>query len=192
MDTLPRRMKRLLPLLLVTATALVGAGCGAEHGPAGRTAAETEGLYLDLAGAKYQIQMSRQLNPADREDRDYLVGLPANTPEPAGDETWFGIFLRVENVSEQPVTPAGEFEIVDTEEQIYRPVTLDREANPFAYAPEPIAPKELLPHRDSAAGNGPTNGSLVLFKLPMDAFANRPLIFKIHGESGEVEVDIDL
>jgi hypothetical protein len=186
-------MKRHFAAVLVCAAALAGAGCGSEHGPEGRTAAETEGLYLDLAGAKYQIQMSRQLNPADQEDRGYLSGLPENVDDPSADETYFGIFLRVENVTEsETVEPARDFVIEDTEERIYRPIPLDTESNPFAYEPEPIPPKEILPHRDSVAGNGPTNGSLILFRLPYDSFANRPLIFKVMGEEGEIEVDIDL
>jgi hypothetical protein len=186
-------MKRLLAVILVFAATLVGFGCGADHGPAGRTEAETEGLYLDLAGAKYQIQMSRQLNPRDVEDRDYLLGLPQGVDtDPAADQTWFGIFLRVENVTDRTVDPARDFEIEDTEERTYRPIPLDRQSNPFAYEPHPIAPGRLLPDRDSAAGNGPTNGSLLLFRLPFDAFANRPLVFKVKGEEGSIEVDIDL
>lgn len=184
-------MKRpLLALSLVAA--LVAGGCGAEHGPEGRTAAETEGLYLDLAGAKYQIQMSRQLNEADKEDKGYLKGLPEGTEAPGADETWFGIFLRVENVTDETIVPADEFEIVDTEGKVFKPIELDPESNPFAYEPEPIAPDELLPHADSVAGAGLTNGALVLFKLPYEAFDNRPLIFEIHGDERTVEVDIDL
>jgi hypothetical protein len=101
--------------------------------------------------------------------------------------------MRVENVTEaDTVEPAREFVIQDTEEKTYRPIPIDVEANPFAYAPEPIPPKVILPLRDSLAGQGPTNGSLILFRLPLDAFANRPLVFKVLGEEGEIEVDIDL
>lgn len=183
-------MKRLLPIVLVLVAALLAGGCGS--GGQGRTEAETEGLYLDLAGAKYQIQMSRQLNPADPEDVSYLRGLPVGTAEPDRDETWFGIFLRVQNVTDETVRPAREFVITDTEERTYRPVPLDDEENAFAYEPEPIPPKEILPRSDSVAGQGPTAGALVLFKLPVDAFANRPLLFHILGEEGERVVDIDL
>ena len=57
----------------------------------------TEGAYLDLAGMKYQVQISRQLNPASIEDRYYLIGLPANDRQlPVGQE-WFAVFVRVEN-----------------------------------------------------------------------------------------------
>ena len=35
----------------------------------------TEGTYLDLGGLKYQVQISRLLNPSSIEDRAYLVGL---------------------------------------------------------------------------------------------------------------------
>ena len=44
--------------------------------------AETEGIYLDVGDLKYQVQISRELNPADIEDRDYLKGLPAGDAQP--------------------------------------------------------------------------------------------------------------
>ena len=44
-----------------------------------RTSAETEGIYLDLGDLKYQVQISRCLNPADTEDSSYLRGLPAGS-----------------------------------------------------------------------------------------------------------------
>lgn len=185
-------MKRPAAVLLVLLCALAATGCGKEHGPSGVTVAETEGIYLDVDGAKYQIQMSRQLNPADVEDENYLSGLPEGIAAPKGDETWFGIWLRVENVSEKPVLAAREFEIEDTEERTYRPIPFDAEENPLVYSPATLPPGGLIPDPDSVAGQGPTQGSLVLFKLPIEAFANRPLVFKILGETGEAEVDIDL
>ena len=66
-------MRRLV-VLAAAALALAGAGCGDSEGV--KTTAETEGLYLNVNGLKYQIQMSRYMNPNDVEDSEYLVGLP--------------------------------------------------------------------------------------------------------------------
>ena len=86
--------RRLVTLLLVAVAALVVGACGNKesetlHG-------DTEGIYIDVGGLKYQVQISRVLNPTDREDRDYLVDLPAGE-QLAADENWFAVFMRVEN-----------------------------------------------------------------------------------------------
>ena len=60
-----------------------------------RSTATTEGAYVDVGDLKYQVQISRQLNPADVEDRDYLMGLAGATGSSAADEEWFAVFMRV-------------------------------------------------------------------------------------------------
>ena len=93
-------MARLIRIALATAlVAVVAGGCGTEE--EGRAlVAETEGLYLDVNGLKYQIEMSRYMNPNDVEDQEYLVGLPESSAPPTEDEIYFGVWVRVENVSE--------------------------------------------------------------------------------------------
>jgi hypothetical protein len=49
-------------LVIVAVLALVGCG----RGEGVLTTAETEGLYLDVGGLKYQVQLSRYMNPKDR------------------------------------------------------------------------------------------------------------------------------
>jgi hypothetical protein len=182
------------PLRILLATALVAlAGCGGGTGVV--TTAETEGLYLDINGLKYQIEMSRYMNPADVEDRQYLVGLPENTEPPAGDETWFGVWVRVENTSEDETRPAAsDWAIHDTQENVYRAIPLDGEINPFAFEPVDVPPKTVIPLADSAAGQGPIQGLLLLFKLKVDSLQNRPLelIFSNGGSGQEGTYDLDI
>jgi hypothetical protein len=157
--------------------------------------AETEGIYVTLGELKYQIQISRQLNAADIEDRAYLRGLPAGVGAPSRDETWFAIFIRVENDTEEPQFAAESFEIEDTQEKVYRPILLDERSNVFAYRPGPVAADGgLIPDPDSAAGQGAIQGSLLLFKVTNESLQNRPLEFRIRSarESGEATVDIDV
>ena len=85
------------------------------------------------------------MNAADVEDRAYLAGLPQSTAQPTGEETWFGVFLRVQNTTDKTIAPANDFEIVDTQENVYRPIPIDTNVNPFAYKPDPIAPQEPDP-----------------------------------------------
>jgi hypothetical protein len=183
------RLLRRSTLAVLAAAALAVSGCGgSEHL---KTSAETEGIYLDLAGMKYQIQMSRYLNASDVEDRDYLTGLPAGEA-PTGEETWFGIWMRVQNEGDEPLPAATEYEIHDTQEQVYRPIEIDPKANPFGYQGGTIAPRSVLPLPDSAAGNGPIQGSLLLFKVTNESLQNRPLEFKITQDGQTVTASIDV
>ena len=183
-------MRALLVLALVS---LVAVGCGRGEGV--QTTAETEGLYLDINGLKYQVQLSRYMNPEDVEDREYFVGLPETTPPAADDETWFGVWVRVENTSEDETRPAASnWEIHDTQENVYRPIPLDSEINPFAFEPVDVPPKTVIPLADSAAGQGPIQGSLLLFKLKVDSLQNRPLELKFSnggsGQEGTYDLDV--
>jgi hypothetical protein len=140
---------------------------------------------------KYQIQMSRYLNPSDVEDRDYLKGLPAGVQAGAG-EVWFGIWLRVENESDKALPAATEFTITDTQKQVYRPVPLDPNANAFGYQPVQVPGGTVVPLPDSAAANTPIQGALVLFKLKVDSLQNRPLELELTqgGETDTATIDV--
>ena len=76
------------------------------------------------------------LNPADIEDREYLDGPAAGTTPPPADEIWFGVFMRVENTTDEPL--AARRRVRDQRHRrrtMYRPVQLDPTTNPFAYQP---------------------------------------------------------
>jgi hypothetical protein len=175
-------MRRLV--LLLAALAVVAAGCGHEED---RTFAETEGIYLTIDGLDYQIQISRYMNPADVEDRDYFVGLPESTAEPAADETWFGVWIRVQNTTDEPLPSADTWEIHDTQDNIYRPIPVDTEINPWVYEAGEVPPQTVWPLADSAAGTGPTQGLLLIFKVKTESLQNRPLELRFsNGPQGEV------
>jgi hypothetical protein len=185
-------MARLIRIGLSTAlVALVAAGCGGSTGVV--TTAETEGLYLDINGLKYQIEMSRYMNPADVEDREYLVGLPEDTAQTTGEETWFGVWVRVENTSEDETRPSADvWEIHDTQENVYEPIAIDTAINPFAYEPVDVPPKTVIPLPSSAAGQGPIQGLMLLFKIRNESFQNRPLELVFSNGDGTQEGTYDL
>lgn len=186
------RPARLIAVAALLALAALFAGCGNKLET--RTQGATEGLYLDQDGLKYQVQISRYLNPNDVEDKTYLSGLPEGTAQPAGDETWFGVFMRVSNAGDKAITPANDFEIEDTQGNIYRPVPLDPKVNPFAYVADPVGPKSMIPVPDSIASEGVIKqGSLLLFKLKTDSLQNRPLELRFRKGSGSPNsVDLDV
>jgi len=179
---------RVLVLLALLA-ALAGCGNKLET----RTLGNTEGLYIDVGELKYQVQMSRLLNPSDVEDSAYLQQL-TGSPALSGNEAWFGVWMRVENTNSDKTLPtARDFSITDTQGHEFKPVPLGR--NPFAYAPSTLGPNKVSPAPNSVAGQGVQQGALILFKVTTDALANRPLELHIRnpsnaGEQGIVDLDV--
>jgi hypothetical protein len=178
-------LRRLALCLLAVAAAAAFAGCGNRIET--RTLGETEGIYIDVGELKYQVQLSRILNPDDLEDSAYLAGLPEGE-EATAEQAWFAIFLRVENTTGRRLAAAEDFEIVDTQENAFEPLALEN--NPFAYEPEALAPKGIIPNPDSIAGEGVIQGSLLLFKVDVDTLQNRPLEFRISSPKSADEVGI--
>jgi hypothetical protein len=186
-------MRRLLPTLAVAVLALSAAGCGNKEEKTLR--GDTEGSYLDLGGLKYQVQISRLLNPASIEDRAYLVGLNAGQRRLPAGQQWFGVFMRVENDGEaKNVRAATDFEIVDTQNNKFRPIQLAPQ-NVFAYRGGTLQPTDVVPPPDSPAGQSTIQGSLLLFKIPVSNFENRPLELDIRssaapGQTASVDLDV--
>jgi hypothetical protein len=183
-------MTRLALLSLAALAAIALSGCGNKVDTA--IVGETEGIYVGVDGLTYQVQISRILNPASNEDRAYLEGLPEEEAEPAGDEVWFGIFMRVENETDEELPAAEEFRIVDTQETEFEPLELDTEVNAFAYEPVPIGPGELLPEPNSPASDNTIQGSLLLFKMKVESLGNRPLELEIDSARGGDNAVVDL
>jgi hypothetical protein len=181
-------------VLLAAAVALVLAlgACGVKEDEI--THGETEGAYLDLGELKYQVQISRELNPADREDAGYLTDVPEEERELAPNETWFAIFMRVQNITDEPQPAAEEFEIRDTQGEVFEPLELGP-GNVFAYRPVEVPADQTIPQPDAPAAENTIQGSLVLFKIPFANLENRPLELEIRdpvAADRTVSVDLDI
>jgi hypothetical protein len=186
-------LRRITLLLAVALLAIPLAACGDKEKVI--THGDTEGVYLSVGNLRYQVQISRELNPADPEDRGYLIDIPG-ADQIAPNEAWFGVFMGAWNYSDDPGEAASSFEIKDTQGNVYTPVAIGPQ-NVFAWRPQVVEPGETLPIQDTAAANNPSvNGGLVLFKIKMESFNNRPLEFSIHGPEGaepaEASVDLDV
>jgi hypothetical protein len=184
-------LRRLLLPVLLLALAAAAAGCGNKEAEA--IVADTEGIWIDVGPLDYHIQGSRQLNPAQVPDDRYLSGLPEDEAQPGPEETWFAVWLRVENRTDQDVLTAEDFEIEDTEGKIFKPIDLDTTINAFAYEPRILTPEQVNPHPDSTQDFSSTQGAELLFKLPLTTIANRPLEFKItspEGDTAQVTLDV--
>jgi hypothetical protein len=184
--TSPRPLALLVCALLAVGVSACGQEAQDEGGFQTENAqvAETEGIYLELSEVKYQVQISRQLNPLLIDDRAYLDGVSAEDADLADDEVWFGIWMRVENETEEAIRTATRFTVVDTQENEYVPVAIDRR-NVFAYqGGERIEGEELYPNPNSPAGERQPNGALLLYRLKRFSLDNRPLELTIDDPAG--------
>jgi hypothetical protein len=182
------RPRLLLPVLAL-AVALALSACG-KQGES--RVGSTEAAYLDLEGMLYQVQISRELTPADPEDRGYLIGADEKSVRP--DESWFGVFMRVQNDGNRPLPSARDFELHDTQGNTWRPIALPAD-NMYAYRSVTVPPDKVVPLPDSPAGQSTIQGSLLLFKVPYANFQNRPLVLKVFdpvnpAQSAEVDLDV--
>src|SRR5215217_399741 len=94
-----------LPILLLLVCGVL-AGCGNDESRAvggeeqsRQTEGQSEAIYIPLGGLKYQVQISRVLNPFSREDAAYLSGVRGDLTALEQGRCWFGVFMRVENDS---------------------------------------------------------------------------------------------
>ena len=164
-------MKRMLLLCAVAALVLVAlTGCSKK-----RVLPTREGLPVKLNGLDYTVFITRELNIRDAEDRDYFQG-----PDPPPGTAYYGVFIQVCNdaKSSPPLTPVNDFRIVDTQGNTFSPTPL-RRGNIFAYVPHPLTAKKCLPVAGSIPSGSPTNGLMLLFRLPIATIENRPLDLEI-------------
>jgi hypothetical protein len=166
---------------LALAAALAVSACGASS-QRSAAAAENNGVYVTLDGISYQLQVSRELNQYATEDSQYLAGVSSSDATLSPDQIWYGVFLRAVNSSHRNQTSSATFKITDTQaSDDFTPV---QASNPYAWKAQTLAPGDTQPTPDSTASLGPTQGGLVLFKLPTAVYANRPLTLTIQGSGG--------
>jgi hypothetical protein len=182
---MPRRNRialSLLAALFVAVLALAVSACGYEN----ESKDVVEGEVVKLGDLKYQVIFSRFLNPNDNEDAAYLVG----QAHPQDGSHYFGVFLEVQNKSEETQTLADSFSIEDADHETYDAIPSE---SLYAF---PVGGKvesqEPIPALDSTPQQGPIEGSLVLFEIPETASQNRPLVLSIPGPDGPAEITLDL
>jgi hypothetical protein len=174
--------------------ALTAAGCG--DNPRENDASR-EGLPERVGEIDYNVYITRELNLRDVEDSGYYKG-----PEAGKGFALYGVFMTACNPTEDADTPnvptASDFTVVDTQGNRFKPLPM-ADDNVFAYRPTSLKHKACVPKDGSLAASAPTNGSLLIFKLPLDALENRPLDLEIvsppdpetgKGETGRIELDV--
>lgn len=175
----------LLPLLAMLALLVLVVGvsaCGYESD----SKEVDEGQSVELGELKYNVTFSRYLNPNDSEDEAYLVG---QEEAPEG-ETYFGVFFEVQNESDEPQVLPSTLTITDVDDQEFEVLPSESIfALPFDGE---VESEEQIPRLDTAAQQGPIEGSLAIFLLPEEASDNRPLTLHIEAAGEKAEVTLDL
>ena len=185
--------RRLLALTLL-AGALTGlAACGDKQATV--SAGESEAVFVTLGELQYQVQMSRQLNPADAGDSDLLAGIDPAESSLGAEDLWFGVWVRASNSGDSIASTADDFKIVDTRGEEFEPMLVE-ESNKLVFRKAPVqADGGQYPHPNSAAANLPTTGAVLIFKLPNLVLNYRPLELEIKssdlpGKKASVTLDV--
>jgi hypothetical protein len=174
------RLRRFRTLVCLLGAALGLSACGHSNHP---PTTENNGVYITAGPITYQLQVSRQLNQYATEDRQYITGLPTGQSSLGPTQLWYGVFLWAKNQTDRSQTTTNNFDIVDTEGSHYYPITVNAQANPYAWTAQSLTPGATEPAPDTTASFGPTQGSLLLFKLPASVYDNRPLTLEIRSPS---------
>lgn len=189
----PRRSTSAAFVSVVAALVLLSA-CG---GNPRANNASREGLPETVGKLDYNVYLTRELNLRDVEDSGYYQG-----PEAPPGFALYGVFLVACNPATSSSTPsipaATDFTIVDTQGNRFKPLPLPA-SNVFAYHARPLKQRACIPQPGSLAANTPSNGALLIFKLPLTTLENRPLDLEIVSppdavtgatETGRIELDV--
>ena len=190
----PRRATTTAFLCVLALAAALLTGCG--DNPRENDASR-EGLPEKIGGIDYNVYITRELNLRDVEDSGYYKG-----PEAPPGFALYGVFLTACNPEESATSPnvpaADDFTVIDTQGNRFRPQAIDP-SNIFAYKAVPLKHLACIPKRGTLASSGPTNGALLVFKLPIKTLENRPLDLEIVSppdpktgdrDTGRIELDV--
>jgi hypothetical protein len=167
-----RASAAVVALALLASVALSACESAAEKV---RQGAQREGKAFRIGPVDYNVFITRELNPHIVEDNAYYQG-----PEPPKDQLLYGIFLQTCNKTKQTQQTADKFMVTDNQGNVFQPTPLPKN-NPFAYQPATLQAGVCEPESGSVAQLGPTAGSMLLFKLPLQNTENRPLELHIQG-----------
>jgi hypothetical protein len=186
------RRYSILACALALILGLTACGIGNKRDHPHVADANNDGFYVDAGAVTYQLQISRELNQYATEDSQYIKGLPIGTPPLLPTEFWYGVFLQAKNQTAQPQTTTDHFDILDTQGTHFAPLKLDPSLNGYVWTSQTLKPLNTQPGPDTQASFGPTQGGLLLFRLPTSVYSNRPLILEIRGPSGQLQATISL
>jgi hypothetical protein len=185
----PVRKLRWLPAALAVAAVFATlslAACGEEEKVEG-----AEGEFIHVGNdTDMQVQLTRPLNPQQRPDDTFVRG---QAPL-AADETYLGVFLRIENDGDEPYSPPRDMKVVDTQGNEYLPLDTVQSGFGLDFGAA-VPPGDVAPPPNSPASFSPTSGALVLFRVSKEAATdNLPLVLEVprEGEEEPARITLDI
>jgi hypothetical protein len=144
-----------------------------------------DGSYIQAGPITYQLEVSRELNPYSIQDAPYVKGLPAGFPPPTANQLWYGVFLWAKNQHHKAYRTSDNFEIVDSQGTVYRPIKLNTALNPWAWTSQLLQKNDTEPGENSVQSEGESQGGLLLFKVDNSVYQNRPLMLYVLNHNGQ-------
>jgi hypothetical protein len=195
---MPGPVRKLSIAAAAALAALALGACGSSHtrvttgtyaGESGKGAP-----YLNVGPLIYEVQLSRELNPANAEDAAYLQGLAPGESKLAAGEEWLAVFLQVFNDTSNAEQASSDITLSDTQGNLYSALQPDA-VNLFAYRAGTVRSNGKLPEPGTPASFGPSQGQLLLYKIKVISLDNRPIEIKIRNpqnpeESANAELDV--
>jgi hypothetical protein len=176
------RRIRFAALVLALFAVLCLSACGDSHTrvSTGTYAGESgaNAPYLNVGPLIYEVQLSRELNPFNSEDSQYLVGLEGAEAKLEPGQEWFAVALQVYNNTDRELPASDQITIYDTQGNTYSPV-VPNQTNEFAYRAGGVPPKGQLPAPGTVADQVGSQGEFLLFKIQIASLDNRPIEIKI-------------
>jgi hypothetical protein len=191
-------MRKLALSFSALLAVLALSACGSSHSKvttgtyAGESGANAP--YLNVGPLEYEVQLSRQLNPANQEDAQYLQGLTPEQRKLEPGQEWFAVFVTVYNNTSESHQASDSFTVEDTQENRYSPIVPEAN-NPFVYRAGAVPANNQLPLPGTTADDDPAQGLVLLYKIQVVSLDNRPLELKIvspenASESAQAELDV--
>ncbi|MGI8781827.1 MAG: hypothetical protein ACR2L8_16950 [Solirubrobacteraceae bacterium] len=184
-QTLKRAMRRVPALAVIVAVALL-AGCGEEE--TGDNAVEAqEQNTVELGGVRYRVILFRQLNVRGAPDDALWEGQPSESGKGL-----YVVLVRACAAAGEPARMSERIHLEDAFGQRFEPRPADT-ADKFEYSAVRLEPSECRPVPGSAADRT-FDGVALVFDVPFESTAERPMILEIGDPtgSGAARIQLDL
>lgn len=164
--------------------AVVLAGCG-EDEPADGAVEAQEQNTVELAGAEYRVLLFRELNVLQPPDDAVWTG---SAPD-RGSGLYMAV-LRACAVGEEPVRTTSDIHLEDAFGQEFEPRDAAT-ADEFEYRAAQLEPGDCQPPPSSPASRT-FDGAVLVFEVPFEAAAERPMILELGAPDADRDARIEL
>jgi hypothetical protein len=171
--------------MLVAAASL--SACGEDAATADNAVEAREENTVQLAGVRYRVVSFRELNVRAEPDDALWDG-----PPPKAGHGLFAVVVRACAAGDVRAPMSDEIHLEDAFGDRFPPRP-DDTADEFEYQPTELGPGDCRPEPGSAADRT-FDGSVLVFDVPFESTAERPMILEIQDPDGvrDARIQLDL